>query len=142
MKALGPPSLSWVTTKNLEDVEVLDVQVGPGRLGVVLENNPFVAPGEKGPPIFASIKDSSVVTNMILPNDALVRVDDEDCTQLDAIHVSKLIKRKQNSFRKFTIVRNHHNASGSDSISGESTDVSDLGADVQERRSMKETSPT
>jgi hypothetical protein len=100
-----PPSLSWVTSDNLKDVQVLDVQVGPGSLGVVFQD---MVPGRSGPPIFCNIKDTSVVANMIFPNDALVRVDEEDCTHMTANDVSKLIHKKQYRSRKFTIVRNHH----------------------------------
>lgn len=83
------------------EVDVIDVLIPPGKLGVIIDT-----PDDSGPPILYAIKDTSCVAHVLKVGDKLIAVDGEDVRGASAIRVSKLIARKSsNQWRTFTILR-------------------------------------
>lgn len=76
-----------------------DVNVPPGKLGVVMDNSP------SGTPMVFAVKPESVLSRDVQVGDRLLAVDHEDVTVMSAIQVSKLISLKNDQERTLTFCR-------------------------------------
>ena len=68
--------------------ERFDVVAPAGKLGMVIDTP------NGGPPVVHAIKETSVLADRVRVGDRLLTVDDEDCTAMTAMQVSKLISLK------------------------------------------------
>eukprot|EP00559_Dactyliosolen_fragilissimus_P006673 CAMPEP_0184868470 /NCGR_PEP_ID=MMETSP0580-20130426/30559_1 /TAXON_ID=1118495 /ORGANISM="Dactyliosolen fragilissimus" /LENGTH=457 /DNA_ID=CAMNT_0027369387 /DNA_START=457 /DNA_END=1830 /DNA_ORIENTATION=- len=79
---------------------VIEIEVPPGKLGVVIDTP------DDGAPVVHAIKDSSCIADKLRVGDKLMYVDEEDVRSMTAIRVSKLISKKSNNSKRiFTVVR-------------------------------------
>ena len=91
-----------------EPEERFDVVAPAGKLGMVIDT-----PAGSTPVVHA-IKDTSVLASQVRVGDRLLSVDDEDCTGMTAMQVSKLISLKsEKPARVLTFSRSATNASTS-----------------------------
>jgi hypothetical protein len=91
-----------------EPEERFDVIAPAGKLGMVIDTPAGCSP------IVHAIKETSVLAHKVRVGDRLLSVDDEDCTGMTAMQVSKLISLKsEKPARVLTFARSATNASPS-----------------------------
>jgi hypothetical protein len=80
-----------------EAEERYDVVAPPGKLGMVIDTP------NGGMPVVHAIKDTSALADRVRVGDRLLSVDDEDCTGMTAMQVSKLISLKSSKPRRVLV---------------------------------------
>jgi C-terminal processing protease CtpA/Prc len=85
-----------------EEEERFDVVAPAGKLGMVIDTP------NGGLPVVHAIKDTSVLADSVCVGDRLLSVDGEDCTEMTAMQVSKLISLKsEKPARVLVFARSH-----------------------------------
>jgi len=65
------------------------VLVPPGKLGIVIANQKYSLGT-----VISSVHPSSALSELILPGDRILEIDEEDVSQLKMTEISKIISRK------------------------------------------------
>jgi hypothetical protein len=98
--------------------ETIIIYAPKGKLGVVIDT-PHISGSNhnKTMPIVHAIKDTCPIRDKIIVGDKLIKVDDEDVTDMTAVQVSALIgKKSEQEKRKLTIVRTTRGGGGRGTI--------------------------
>lgn len=85
-----------------EAEERYDVVAPAGKLGMVIDTP------NGGMPVVHAIKDTSVLADRVRVGDRLLSVDDEDCTAMTAMQVSKLISLKSEMPQRVLVFARSH----------------------------------